>query len=91
MCQHLLEVAQTLVDQDFGWLQNLPPAERQQLTGELCALVGGTSNNLHACGERFIRIVPKNYEFACPANHHQEIVEVVRDSACKPPEGFHLL
>ena len=71
--------------------QHLLAAEGEQLAGQRRGAFGGAGDFLGRAAK--MRLVPETFEekFRVSGDHHQEIVEVVRDPAGQAAHGLHLL
>ena len=71
--------------------QHLLAAEGQKLARERRCAFGGAGDFLR--GPAQVRFGPETLQqkFGVSGNHHQQIVEVVRDAARQPADGLHLL
>ena len=75
---------------NFG-RQDLLAAEGEQLARERGGALGGVGNFLRGAAQARIGAEALEQEFGVAGDHHQQIVEVVRDAAGEPADGFHLL
>ena len=72
-------------------LDDLLAAEGEQLARQARGTRARPLDLRHVDLARIVGIEIVQYQVAVPENHGQQIVEVVRDAAGQPPDGFHLL
>ncbi len=89
--QQPLHVADHAVDVDDLQFQELLAAERQQLPGQGRGAVGGLLDRLHLVVHvaAFFQLLQQH--LGVSGDHHQQVVEVVRDAAGQPAHRIHLL
>ena len=71
--------------------QHLLAAEGQELAGERCRAPRCAGNFLRRAAQRRVRAEAVKQKFRIARDHHQQIVEIVRDAAGESAYGFHLL
>ncbi len=71
--------------------EHLLAAESQQLTSERRRTVRGVGDFLRRAAKFGIIAHAVQQEFAVAGNHHQQIVEIVRNATGEPADCFHLL
>jgi hypothetical protein len=93
--QHPLERPKGCVDVHQHGLRGLTPAECQQLLGQLLRPIGCVSDLLELVldqlGRCSVCVQVHLDELHRRLNHHQQVVEVVRDAASQTPDGLQLL
>ena len=74
--------------------QDLLATEQQQLSCERCRAIRGF-HDLHDIGQHIARRLTgmqhRRCQLGTPANHRQQILEIVRDSSGHPTKRIHLL
>src|SRR5581483_6329965 len=86
----LLDAAQHVVGIDDARLERLPAAEREELPGELRRTRRRAANLLDLPLALLHARIEQN-QLGVAADDREQIVEVVRDAAREPADGFHLL
>ncbi len=89
--KHRLDRRHDAVHVQHSWLQNLLPAECQQLLREGGSPLRCASYLLDVLAARIRGVEPVHDDFSVEPDHRQEIVEIVRDSSRQPADGIHLL
>jgi hypothetical protein len=89
--EQTLHVAHDGVDIDDFQFQQLLAAEGQKLASKSGGAVGSQLNRLALLAQRMIEIKALEDDFGISADHHEQIVEVVGDSAGQTANGFHFL
>ena len=89
--EHLLKVAHQGPDVDHARLQDLLPAEREQLSREAGGPVGGLANfgDILVTGVAGAQIFEEQVRVA--GDRGENVVEVVSDPAREPADRFHFL
>ena len=72
-------------------MENLAPAERQQAVRERGAPLRRVIDELKIAPRRVVGSEPAHEDLGSAGDHHQEVVEVVRDPPGQPSDGFQLL
>ena len=71
--------------------QQLLPAEGEQLPGERGCPIRGLLNGLNLDQQRIVLIQRFHQNFGVPADHHQEVVEVVGHATSETADSLHFL
>ena len=71
--------------------QHLLTAEGQQLARKRRGALCGAGDFLSGTAKLRVGSHAFEQKFRITRNHHQQVIEVVRDTACEPSDGFHLL
>ena len=89
--QHVLHVRHELIESHGLLCDDLPAAERQQLARETRRAIGGLDDFLRV-GAALVSLRQVLHEHLRVAvNGHQQVVEIVRDTAGEPANRLHLL
>ena len=70
-------------------VERLSPAEREQLPRQGGGPVRRLLDEVDVAPERVVRLESLSQELAAPADHRQEVVEVMRDASGKKTDGLH--
>ena len=89
--EHLAHLDHDAVQVKDARLQDLHAAECQQLARHGNRAVGGFLNLLEASLLKIVGAFAIDQQIAVPANHRQQIIEIVRHAAREPAHGFHLV
>ena len=88
---HLVHAGDDLVEVENARLQDLLPAEGQELPGQLRGAFPRLLDLFDVRAHRIGRWHPADEDARVAQDHRQEVVEVVRDPAGQPTDGLHLL
>ncbi len=80
-----------IVEIDDARGEHLLAAEGQQLASQRRGTLGGAGNFLCRTAEMRFGTEAFEQKFRVSGNHHQQIVEIVRDAASEAAHSFHLL
>ena len=89
--QHLEVLGDDAVQVDDPGSEHLLAAEGQQLAGQRRSAFGGAGDFLGRAAQLRLGAQTFQQELRVARNHHQQIVEVMRDAARQTSDGFHLL
>src|SRR6266404_2041289 len=89
--QHLRDVAHDVVDVQNLWLEYLFSAESQQALCQFGGAVTCLHNPLCLRVQRVVGVQTLQQNLGIPAHDHQDVVEVVCNSARKAPHRLHFL
>ena len=89
--EHRHDVADHHVKVDHHRLEHLPAAESQELPRQGGRAVRGGLDEPEVVSPRVAGRQVGQGELAPPDDHGQQVIEVVRDAARQPAQGFHLL
>ena len=87
--EHRRQAGDDVVQLEHARLQDLPPAESEELTGEDGRALGGGRDLVELGLGRAVAAFEQRLGVA--ADHGQEVVEVVGDAAGEPPDRLELL
>ena len=89
--EHRLHVLEQVVQIQHSWLQNLLPAEGQQLAGQACCALPGFVDLFQLFPERIVDPQFGERHYAVAIDHRQQVVEVVGHSARQASDRLHFL
>src|SRR3981189_3165684 len=90
LADEFLKFGYELVCVDQFWVQYLPSGKSEKLRRQLCPPVSSTPCGR---GELTDPAIIRRFldEFEIPGDHHEQVVEIVRDAARELANGLHLL
>ncbi len=89
--EHLAHLDDDGVQLNHARLQNLHPAERQQLARHGNGAARRFLNLLHTTPMKIVRAFTVDQEIAVAPDYREQIVEIVRHAARESAHGFHLV
>ena len=89
--EHALHPPDERVEVDHLRLEDLLPAEREELAGERARPLGGVVDLHEVCAQRVALCDVRDGKARVAQDHRQQVVEVVRDAAREPADGLELL
>ena len=89
--EHLLHAREKLVQVEHPGLDNLLPAEHQELSGETSRSQRCLSNFVYVRSQRVGGLEIVENQLSVAEDDGEHVVEVVRDPAGETPDRFHLL
>src|SRR5437588_10711322 len=89
--QRALEISDERIDFDDAWLKRLPAAKCEELSSQNGGTTGGAANLADMARDRALPPSLGKNQVAVTKDGGEEIVEIVRDPACKLPKGLHFL
>ena len=89
--QQFLHLADERVEIEHARLEDLLPAEGEELAREVGGLLAGFANEPGLLPRCVVVRARVGDQFRVADDGGEEVVEIVRDAAGEPPDGFHLL
>ena len=89
--QHVLHARDDLIERNRLLRDHLLAAERQQLARQPRRTVGRLQDLFGIRAPRVVFVDALQEDFRVAVNRHQQVVEIVRDTAGEPADRFHFL
>jgi len=89
--EHLFNFHDRSIKVDYYWFDDLFAAERKELHRQSRGSLGRVAGCFHAPSQSAVRAYLMIENIAVPENDAEEIVEIMRNSASEPADGFHFL
>src|SRR5712691_5626585 len=86
--QDTLKTGDDVVEVQQLGLEDLTPAEGQQLVGKLCGPRARLLDELDVAARGIVAAQARQEEVGATSDYREQVVEVVRHPARQPPDGF---